>query len=1034
MAGTGLPLPQSNGVLVRPSAASMPAMDRNTADVWNQVARIGEQMVNAGVDEAQMAARQQRIGNLADLQVEGREFATTTRQKFENDPAGYKAAMDGWREGKLGNMDPEYVPAMKQFYSTQIDSDFTQLSAKKQGEDTRLAANSIEARRAMADSDVMALATAGRIGTPEWETAVKTHSGVMDAAVSSKLISPEQAELSRASLTGRAQAEVAGIDGRRIASEQGLDAAAEHLRTSILENTDLKMSSGDRYKAYNRGLQEARLVIAEQKQDRALHVEASKDLRKRLESNQPVDDGEIASTLGSLKKSGAVAEFNQLATVAATRQATEQARSGAMTIPEMSAQVQDLRGERARPPVASGGRARADAVNRRAASAMSHFMARGLTQAQAAGVVGNLMQESALRTGARNKGDGADGSDSIGLAQWNGNRATALKSFAAARKKPVDDFETQLDFVLHELETTEGGVGAALKGAKTAEEAASIFIGYERPQGWSEGNPRGGHGWNNRAMHAARLAGEKHVPGAVVAGVQKAYTEIAKDAWPEFKIQIEKDPSLVSPENLQAMGYMAKVSGDVDWQREVDAYMQRYDLSQEALAAPEAAGSAAVDQARAEISAGGNVDPIQTQVLQGLESELDRQRKLAQDDPIRLAQEMAQAANREVVAPPPLDLTSIEATQASVASRVSMARSVAVAKESEVGSPLGPAERRTIQAAVSSGDPTRVNNALAAVTAVPDDFLLQTLEKPEIKGAIIGAALSTDPVKFGAAMVTVEDLWRRIPNEAERVLGEGVIKKLQDWQGKLRYYTPDEMAKQLQANNDPQTRARVQTLEAEGRRVAAKKTPDDLMNALDDGWLSAEPTAPSDPGVRNRLMGDYENLLAERFGALGDEGTAHEQAIARMKKKWAPSTFSNDELMLHPPEKYYGTVNESHDWMKTQIEKDLESRLGPRVSENPEAFGGGNATPNWNYRVLPDERTDADLAAGRPPRYLIQVQDMNTGRFNLLMGEDAKPVRYGWDIKQVPQPDFAEMQRRRSRRYGGPTPDIAPGLNFGSPF
>lgn len=74
------------------------------------------------------------------------------------------------------------------------------------------------------------------------------------------------------------------------------------------------------------------------------------------------------------------------------------------------------------------------AVNSNARYAYDYLQRRyNLTPVQAAGVVGNLMQESSMNTGARNRGDGSDGSDSIGIGQWNGGRAKALRAFAADR-------------------------------------------------------------------------------------------------------------------------------------------------------------------------------------------------------------------------------------------------------------------------------------------------------------------------------------------------------------------------------------------------------------------------------------------------------------------------------------------------------------------------------------------------------------------------------------------------------------------------
>jgi hypothetical protein len=107
------------------------------------------------------------------------------------------------------------------------------------------------------------------------------------------------------------------------------------------------------------------------------------------------------------------------------------------------------------------------------ARALGFFLEKGLTNAQAAGIVGNLQQESSLNP-----------SDSGGfLAQWLGSRLTALQSFAASKHAAVaGDPEVQLEFIWQELNTTQASTLAALKKAKTPQQAARIFSqGYERP-------------------------------------------------------------------------------------------------------------------------------------------------------------------------------------------------------------------------------------------------------------------------------------------------------------------------------------------------------------------------------------------------------------------------------------------------------------------------------------------------------------------------------------------------------------------------
>lgn len=130
---------------------------------------------------------------------------------------------------------------------------------------------------------------------------------------------------------------------------------------------------------------------------------------------------------------------------------------------------------------------------------------------QAAGIVGNLMQESTFMTNARNAGDGRDGSDSIGIGQWNQDRARNFRAFAGENTGNLD---TQLDFVMHELQGSgeHGGGSEAyawnkLKSADNVHDATSAMISYERPSGWTRQNPTAGHGFDNRLSWAGEVLG-----------------------------------------------------------------------------------------------------------------------------------------------------------------------------------------------------------------------------------------------------------------------------------------------------------------------------------------------------------------------------------------------------------------------------------------------------------------------------------------------------------------------------------------------
>lgn len=124
---------------------------------------------------------------------------------------------------------------------------------------------------------------------------------------------------------------------------------------------------------------------------------------------------------------------------------------------------------------------------------MDYFMGKGLTRAQAAGIVGNIHQESGGDPNRRQMGGGPG----YGLAQWEGSRKRDLAQFAREQGRPISDLRTQLDFMYKELTSTESRAFRALETATTSAQAADIFQRqYERAA-----RPN----TNNRIAHANRV-------------------------------------------------------------------------------------------------------------------------------------------------------------------------------------------------------------------------------------------------------------------------------------------------------------------------------------------------------------------------------------------------------------------------------------------------------------------------------------------------------------------------------------------------
>lgn len=123
-------------------------------------------------------------------------------------------------------------------------------------------------------------------------------------------------------------------------------------------------------------------------------------------------------------------------------------------------------------------------LNPAAATVARRLKQQGFTNAQIAGVLGNLALESGFnpRVNEGGKVGGPLGRGGYGLAQWTGGRQTNLVNFAKKRKMDPGDPGLQADFLVHELQGPESRAAEALRTAKSPEQAALVFTReFERP-------------------------------------------------------------------------------------------------------------------------------------------------------------------------------------------------------------------------------------------------------------------------------------------------------------------------------------------------------------------------------------------------------------------------------------------------------------------------------------------------------------------------------------------------------------------------
>jgi hypothetical protein len=148
---------------------------------------------------------------------------------------------------------------------------------------------------------------------------------------------------------------------------------------------------------------------------------------------------------------------------------------------------------------------------------VSFFTGKGYEPHQAAGIAGNLVQESSLNPTAKNPTSGA-----FGFAQWLGPRKKAFMDFAMKAKKDIKDPLAQLEFIDLELNTTERKAKDRLLASRDATEAAVNFSNhYERAGA-------------NEKKNATRANYANKILGAIIPSAQAGETmdkPLSFDEW-----------------------------------------------------------------------------------------------------------------------------------------------------------------------------------------------------------------------------------------------------------------------------------------------------------------------------------------------------------------------------------------------------------------------------------------------------------------------------------------------------------------------
>ena len=131
---------------------------------------------------------------------------------------------------------------------------------------------------------------------------------------------------------------------------------------------------------------------------------------------------------------------------------------------------------------------------------------KGYSDTAAAAVAGNVQHEIGAGggTGTVEKNVRVPG---VGLSQWSPIRFNALKEYSKIKGMDPYNPDTQIDFIDHELNTTEKASGKKLFAANDLNSAHDAFLGFLRPRNYSSKNPSKTIAYDDRLAKARSILG-----------------------------------------------------------------------------------------------------------------------------------------------------------------------------------------------------------------------------------------------------------------------------------------------------------------------------------------------------------------------------------------------------------------------------------------------------------------------------------------------------------------------------------------------
>jgi hypothetical protein len=988
------------------------------ASDWQRIAEMGNKLQTEAGQAIGLDVHKAQVGYLADQDVEIASKKTEMRDQYAGNPDAFKAAWNGYTEGKIGQAETWALPHIKKMLGSEGNSAYGSILGEKRATDHRLENESIDARLKMADSGVQELAASGQLGTPEGKAAVQLYNGVLDSAVSVNVFPPEKADLLREDMALRAHGGVIRSGLEDVYRRDGFESARDWLKGAV---KDL----GAQYK-FSDKLEKAGLAWLRSEES---GLRGERDAISREWAGAKGQASTLApEVLADMQRrayaAGAIKVADDIGTQASALQVNKLIRglpeSDRMNIARTGNIGATLSGRE------SGNDPKV--VNQLGFAGLYQFGAPRLAD------LGVYIPGPQENLGGWNK----TSKDAPG--KWSGTfnipgfpEVKTLPDFLASPDAQKAAFEIHRGKMDQEIQSLglDKYVGQTVGGVPITQDGLRSMIHLAGAGGAQAFLASGGQ--DNRADANGTRVSEYAKLGAAGDLTQSrsglvALGMLKKDLAHELAGKIDRLGTAIGKtefpplDEIVALGSQADLLGNEEQRRKVAELGATAEYGARFSQFPPAKRAEVISAWDARLKGSG------TEYERGLRDTLrTADTKISEQyrtDPYGAAYRFSTGFD----ALPAIDFASKDAPGILTA-KVQQQNAIRADQGMGSFSALRPDEAANLSVALTKGDTKQAGAALDMLTALPPDIYKATIADPSVKNALDGMVRSYDPMRLNLAMSTLDRQWHDDPVGFTHTFGDETVRRLQTWQALKDSLPADQMAERFKRADDPATRDARKKLETDAEEKLKSIKPADVAVAMGSSFgvtpafvsqsvTGSDPIAPADPLQAARLVAEYDKVFRERYVDTADADKSKAQAVERLKTVWGPSAINGGTLMRHPPERYYPQVDGKADWMTKDLEAGIANYTGtPRYTMTEDSSQTGappTSRPNWSYKLMSDQQTEAEVASRQPPSYVVTVTDAKTGRDNIPIGTDGKPMRYRFDPTQAQNESRAKFDEQHA--------------------